>query len=76
MKEKARDLMVRNKFIAAQQSCDLHRYLDGAATEVTIGDIVDSCRVWESHAEPIAIDNWCQNSVYSQPTLLKPPPAT
>ena len=23
MKEKARDLMVRNKFIAAQQSCDL-----------------------------------------------------
>ena len=20
---------------------------------------MDSCRVWESHAEPIAIDNWC-----------------
>ena len=60
MKEKARDLMVRNKFIAAQQSCDLRRYLDGAAPEATIGDIVDSCCVWESHAEPIAIDNWCQ----------------
>ena len=72
MKEKARDLMVRNKFIAAQQSCDLRRYLDGAAPEATIWDIVDSCRVWESHTEPIAIDNWCQNPVYSQPTLLKP----
>ena len=76
MKEKARDLMVRTKFIAAKQSCDLRRYRDGAAPEATIGDIVDSCRVWESHAEPIVIDNWCQNSVYSQPTLLKPPPVT
>ena len=76
MMEKARDLMVRHKFIAAQQSCDLRHYLDGAAPEATIGGIVDSCRVWESHAEPIAIDNWCQNSVYSQPTLLKPTPAT
>ena len=43
MKEKARDLMVRNKFIAAQQSCGLHRHLDGAGPEATIGD---SCRVW------------------------------
>ena len=33
MKEKARDLMVRNKFIASQQSCDLRRHLDGAAPE-------------------------------------------
>ena len=76
MKEKARDLMVCNKFIAAQQSCDLRRHLDGAAPEASIGDIVDSCRIWESHAEPLAIDNWHQNPVYSQPTLLKPPPAT
>ena len=76
MKEKARVLMVRNKFIAAQQSCDLHRHLDSAAPETSIGDTVDSCRIWESHAEPIAIDNWCQDPVYSQPTLLMPPPAT
>ena len=55
MKEKARDLMVRNKFIAAQQSCDLRRHLDSAAPETSIGDIVDSFRIWESHAEPIAI---------------------
>ena len=50
MKEKARDLMVCNKFIAAQQSCDLRRHLDGAAPEASIVDIVDSCRIWESHA--------------------------
>ena len=72
MKEKARDLMVRNKFIASLQSCDLRRHLDGAAPEASIEDIVDSFCIWESHAEPIAIDNWWQDPVYSQPTLLKP----
>ena len=76
MKEKPPDLMVHNKFIASQQSCDLRRHLDGAAPEASIGDIVDSCHIWESHAEPIAIDNWCQDPVYSQPTLLKLLPAT
>ena len=76
MKEKAWHLKVRNKFIAAQQSCDLHRHMDDAAPEASIGDIVDSCRIRESHAEPVAIANWCQDPVYSQPTLLKPPPAT
>ena len=55
---------------------DLHRHLDSAAPETSIGDIVDSCRIWESHAELIAIDNWCQNTLYSQPTLLMPPPVT
>ena len=38
MKEKARDLMVRDKFIASQQSCDLRRHLDGAASETSILD--------------------------------------
>ena len=55
MKEKARDLMVRNKCIASQQSCDLRRHLDSATPETSIVDIVDSCRIWESHAEPVAI---------------------
>ena len=68
MKEKARDLMVRNKFIASQQSCDLRRHLDSAKPETSIVDIVDSCRIWESHAEPVAIENWCQDPVYSQAT--------
>ena len=65
--------MVRNKFIASQQSCDLCRHLDSATPETSIVDIVDSCRIWESHAE---IANWCQDPVYSQPKLLMPPPAT
>ena len=51
MGERARGLMVRNKFIAAQQSRALRRHLDGVSVEASIGDIVDSCRVWESHAE-------------------------
>ena len=75
MKEKARDLMIRNKFIAAQRSCDLRRHLDGAAAEASIGDIVDSCRIWESHAEPVAMDSVRQDPVDSQPTLHRPPPA-
>ena len=60
MKEKARDLMVRDKFIASQQSCDLRLHLNSAKPETSIVDIVDSCRIWESHAEPIAIKHRCQ----------------
>ena len=51
MGEHTRDLMVRNKFIAAQPSRALRRHLDGASVDVSIGDIVDSCRVWESHTD-------------------------
>ena len=51
MGEHACGLMIRNKFIAAQLSRALRRHLDGASAEASIGDIVDSCRVWESHAE-------------------------
>ena len=76
MKEKARDLMVRNKFIASQQSCDLRRHLDSATPETSIVDIVDSCRIWESHAEPVAIKHRCQDTEYRKPKLLMPPPAT
>ena len=43
MGERDRDLIIRNKFIAAQQSCKLHRYLDGAVVDASIWDIVDSC---------------------------------
>ena len=45
MNEKARDLMIRNKFIAAQRTCELSRHLDGAAAEASIGNIVDSCQI-------------------------------
>ena len=29
----------------------LRRHLDGVSVEASIGDIVDSCRIWESHTE-------------------------
>ena len=58
MTEKGRDLMVRDKFIASQRSCDLRRHLDGAAPETSI---LDSCRVWESHGEPEDIEDRSQN---------------
>ena len=51
MGKRARDSMVRDKFIAAQRNCGLRRHLDGASSDAPIRDIVDSCRVWESHSE-------------------------
>ena len=50
MKEQARDTMIRDKFIAGQGQCTLRRQLDGFAQGTPIGEIVDSCRVWESHS--------------------------
>ena len=57
MGERARDLMIRNKFSAAQQSCELHRHLDGASADASIRDIVDSCRVWENYTEAMYSGN-------------------
>ena len=51
MKEQARDMMIRDKFIAGQGQCALWRQLDGFAQDTPIGEIVDSCRVWESHSD-------------------------
>ena len=39
-------------FIAGHSSCELRRYLDSVPPETPIRDIVDCCRVWESHADP------------------------
>ena len=39
MGECARDLMVRNKFIAAQQSYALRRHLDDVSVDASIGEI-------------------------------------
>ena len=44
MCKRARDLMVQNKFITRW-------YLDGASSDAPILEIVDSCRVWESHSD-------------------------
>ena len=51
IKEQARDTMIRDKFIAGQRQCALRRQLDGFAQDTPIGEIVDSCRVWESHSD-------------------------
>ena len=36
-------------FIAGHTSCDLRRYLDCVPPDTPLRDIVDRCRVWESH---------------------------
>ena len=43
--------MVRDRFIADQCSCVLWRYLDSVPPDMPIREIVDRCRVWESHSE-------------------------
>ena len=47
----ARLQLVRDRFIAGQVGCTLHRHLDSVEPETAIRDIVDRCCVWESHAE-------------------------
>ena len=57
MNGQARDIMIRDKFIAGQKQCALRRQLDGFAPDTPIGEIVDSCRVWESHSDPEMISD-------------------
>ena len=44
--------LIRDRYIAGHNSCDLRRHLDSAPPETPIRDVVDRCRVWESHADP------------------------
>ena len=50
MGQMARFRLVRDRFIAGQDSCELRRHLDSVSPETPIWDIVDRCRVWESPA--------------------------
>ena len=43
--------MVRDRFIDGQAECVLRRHLDSLGPDAPMADIVDSCRVWESHVE-------------------------
>ena len=52
MGQAARLRMIRGRFIAGHGSCELRRYLDCVPPDTPLRDIVDRCRVWESHAEP------------------------
>ena len=56
--------MIRDKFIAGQEQCALRRQLDGFAQGTPIGEIVDSCRVWESHSDL----NWIAKTGYDSET--------
>ena len=44
--------LIRDRYIAEHSSCELRRYLDSVPPETPIRDVVDRCRVWESHADP------------------------
>ena len=46
----ARLQLVHDRFIPGQRECSLHRHLDSMDPGTSIRDIVDRCRVWESHA--------------------------
>ena len=52
----ARLQLVRDRFIAGQMECSLRRHLDSVEPDTPIRDIVDRCRVWESHGEDT--DRW------------------
>ena len=43
--------MVRDRFIDGQAECALRRHLDSLGPDTPMADIVDYCRVWESHIE-------------------------
>ena len=47
----ARTRLFRNRFIAGHPNCALRRHLDSVPPETPIRDIVDRCRVWDSHAD-------------------------
>ena len=52
MGQTARLRLIRDHFIAGHSSYELRRYLDSVPPETPIRDVVDRCRVWESHADP------------------------
>ena len=47
----ARLRIIRDHFIAGHASCELRLHLDSVAPKTHIRDIVDRCRVWESHTD-------------------------
>ena len=52
MGQTARLRLIRDRFISGHSSCELRRHLDSVPPETPIRDVVDRCRVWESHADP------------------------
>ena len=52
MGQRVRLRLICDRFIAGHGSCELRRYLDCVPPDTPLRDIVDRCRVWESHADP------------------------
>ena len=52
MGQTARLRLIRDRFIAGHSSCELRRHLDSVPPETPMRDVVDRCRVWESHDDP------------------------
>ena len=52
MGQKAHLRLICDRFIAGHGSCELRRYLDCVPPDTPLREIVDRCRVWESHADP------------------------
>ena len=52
MGQTARLRLMRDRFTAGHGNCDICRHLDSVPPETPIRDVVDQCRVWESHADP------------------------
>ena len=52
MGQVARLRLIRDRFIAGHESCELRRHLDCLPPDTPLRDIVDRCRVWGSHADP------------------------
>ena len=51
MGQTARLRIIQDRFVAGHDSCELRRHLGSMPPETPIRDIVDRCRVWESHAD-------------------------
>ena len=47
----ARLRLICDRFIAGHGSCELRRHLDCLPPDTPLRDIVDRCRVWESHSD-------------------------
>ena len=72
--------LVRDRFIDGQAECALRRHLDSLGPNTPMTDIVDCCRVWESHCEvkiqPQTSADRHPARVICQVTEVEPAPAT
>ena len=60
--------LVRDRFITGQAECALRRHLDSMGPDTPMRDIVDSCRVWQSHTE--ATDSWSDGPDLEYPRAI------